>query len=408
MQSQEKHKGESMNLKTLKDCDLKGKKVLLRADLNVPMKDGKVDNDERIVRTLPTVKYMMEQGAKVTIATHLGRPKGDGFEKEFSLEPVAKYLEEKLGKRVNFVNDCIGEKVVNKVESIKDDEVLMLENLRFYKQETKNDADFVKELAKGYDVYVSDAFSTSHRAHASTEGVAHILDSYAGLLMEEEVTALSKITNNPERPSAAIVGGAKISTKLALLKNLVQKVDHLILCGGMGNTLLFALGTNVEGCLHEAEMKKEALEIIEEAKKHNCEIVLPVDGTGAKELKEGIETVNFTHSDDRTGYEIFDAGSQSVELFKETISSVKTILWNGPLGVFEVPPFNKATNELAKHVGDLTKQGKLTSVAGGGDTVSALQRSGASADFTYLSTAGGAFLEWIEGKELPGVKVLTK
>ncbi len=397
-----------MELKTLKDCDLKGKKVLLRADLNVPMKDGKVDNEERIVRTIPTIKYMLEQGAKVTIATHLGRPKGEGFEESFSLKEVASHLEKKLGNKVSFVEDCIGEKVEQAVNNLQENEVLMLENLRFYKEETKNDPEFTKKLAKGYDVFVSDAFSTSHRAHASTAGVAEILDSYAGLLMEEEVNALKKITNNPERPSAAIVGGAKISTKLALLKNLVQKVDYLLLCGGMGNTILYALGNNMEGCLYEADMKEEALEITKEAKKHNCEIVLTVDGVGAKELKENVETVNFAHSDDKNGYEVFDAGEESIKKFIETVNNVKTVLWNGPLGVFEVPPFDNATNKLALHIASLTKAGKITSVAGGGDTISALQKSGANKDFSYLSTAGGAFLEWIEGKELPGVKVLTK
>lgn len=393
---------------TLNDISVEGKVVLIRLDLNVPMKNGVVTNKERIIRSTPSITELSQKGAKVVILSHLGRPKGDGFEEEFTLKPIASALSETLGKTVHFATDCIGDAAKDAISKLNNGDILMLENVRFHKAETKNDIDFTKKLASLGDIFVSDAFSASHRAHSSTEGLAHILPYAAGRLMEAELTALEQALGNPQKPVLAIVGGAKISTKLDVFHNLVKKSQYIIIGGGMANTFLYANGIDVGESLCEKDMKDECLKIISEAKSHGCQIVLPVDATCAKELKEGQTTSNVQNGNWQNGEKIFDAGSQSIINFIDVIKQCKTLIWNGPLGAFEIKPFDKATNEVAKEVASLTSAGKLVSIAGGGDTVSALQNANVDSQFTYISTAGGAFLEWMEGKDLPGVICLLK
>lgn len=396
------------NLKTLDSVNITNKKVLVRVDFNVPMKEGKVDNNERIVRALPTIKELIQKKAKIILISHLGRPSGAGFESDFTLKPVAEELSKVLNAPVNFANDCVGILAEKAASELASGEVLMLENLRFHKEETKNDPSFAKQLAALADVFVSDAFSAAHRAHTSTEGITRFLPSVAGRLMEAEVNALQSALGNPKKPVVAIVGGAKVSTKLTVLHNLVKKVNTIIIGGGMGSTFIYAQGINVQRSLHEPNMKDECLKILEEAKKANCELVFPIDAQMALDLKENIEVIIGDNKKVPVNYEILDAGPESVKKFKTILDNAKTLIWNGPLGAFEVPPFNKATNELALYASSLTKAGKLISIAGGGDTVSAIEKAGVYNDFTYISTAGGAFLEWMEGKTLPGVTALEK
>ncbi len=396
-----------MEFNTLEDFDVKGKRVVVRADLNVPMKDGVVTNSARIDRTVPTLQYLANNGAKVIILTHLGRPKGER-NLEFTTEPVAGALAKALAKDVKFVSDCIGDEVKQAIDNMQAGEFLLLENLRFYKEETDNDANFAKELAALGDIYISDAFSTSHRAHASTAGVAAYLPVAAGKLMQAEIEALSNALEAPEKPVVAVVGGAKVSTKLAVLHNLVKKVDYLIVGGGMANTFLNAKGVDVKTSLCEHEMKDESLAILEEAKASGCNVLLPIDARLGKEFKAGTEVAQSDINDIPDGYIILDDGDKTIAELESVLNNVKTVLWNGPLGAFEIEPFDTATNKVALKVAELTKAGKVLSVAGGGDTVAALQKSGAASDFSYISTAGGAFLEWMEGKELPGVAVLKK
>lgn len=391
--------------KTLSDYDVAGKRVILRADLNVPMKDGVVTDSTRIDRTLPTIVELTQKGARVVLITHWGRPKGERVA-EMTVRPIADALAAKLGKDVRFAEDCIGEAAENVVNSLADTEVAVLENLRYYKEETDNDLEFAKKLAALGDIYVNDAFSCAHRAHASTEALARLLPAAAGRLMQAELEALSNALEAPERPVAALVGGAKVSTKLDVLNNLSKKVDMLIIGGGMANTFLAAQGINVGKSLCEHDLKETALQIIAAAKENGCEIVLPVDGVVAKEFAAGAanQTVDIQAVGDDDM--ILDVGPASVEDVKARLSTCKTIVWNGPMGAFEIEPFDAGTNGAAQVAGELTKAGKLVSVAGGGDTVAALDHAGVKEDFTYISTAGGAFLEWIEGKELPGVEVL--
>lgn len=392
--------------KTLSDYHLAGKRVLLRADLNVPMKDGIVTDSTRIDRTVPTIVELMQKGARVVLITHWGRPKGQRVA-EMSVKPVADALSAALGKDVKFADDCIGEAAEKVVNSLADTEVCVLENLRYYKEETDNDLDFAKKLAALGDIYVNDAFSCAHRAHASTEALAKLLPSAAGRLMQAELEALSGALEAPERPVAALVGGAKVSTKLDVLNNLSAKVDMLIIGGGMANTFLNAQGINVGSSLCEHDLAETALKIIESAKANGCEIVLPVDGVVAKEFAAGAENRTVSLKDGVGEDEmILDVGPASVADVKERLSKCKTIVWNGPMGAFEIQPFDAGTNGAAQAAAELTKAGSLVSVAGGGDTVAALDHAGAKEDFSYISTAGGAFLEWIEGKELPGVEVL--
>ncbi len=399
--------------RTLEDLNnLNGKVVMLRADLNVPMDENfNVTNTARIDRTVPTIKYLMDKGAKVVVISHFGRPEGKGDMKN-SLSHIVPDLQKALGHKVVFVDDCIGPKVEQAIKNMKADEVLLLENLRFYDEEKKGNAEWAKELVKPADVYVSDAFSTAHRAHASMVAAAEQLPSVMGLLMEEEVDALTKGLNNPERPLMAIVGGSKVSTKLDLLNNLVKKVNKLVISGGMAHTFLKAQGfdaINEKNSLVQPDMIETAKEIMETAKASNCEIILPCDLVAAKEFKPNAEhkTVDLEHIP-AEGWELLDIGEKSIAQINAKLEECKTLVWNGPLGVFEMKPFDNATNKVAQKAAELTAAGKLTSVAGGGDTVSALANAGVANKFTYISTAGGAFLEWMEGKELPGVAVMKK
>lgn len=398
--------------KTIDDLgDLNGKVVMLRADLNVPMDENfKVTNTARIDRTVPTIKTLMDKGAKVVVISHFGRPEGKGDIKN-SLRYVAPELEKALGKKVTFVDDCIGESVEKAVKNMKADEVLLLENLRYYNEEKKGDAAWAKELIKPADAYVSDAFSTAHRAHASMVAAPELLPSAMGLLMAEEVGALSSGLNNPNRPLMAIVGGSKVSTKLDLLNNLVKKVNKLVISGGMAHTFLKVLGVkgiSEENSLVQNDMLDTAKEILATAKANNCEIILPIDVVVAKEFAANAEHETVDVDNIPATGTLLDVGAKTVAEIKAKMAECKTLVWNGPLGAFELKPFDAATNEVAQYAAELTEAGKLTTVAGGGDTVSALANAGVADKFSYISTAGGAFLEWMEGKELPGVVIFKK
>lgn len=396
------------NFNTIDDIDAKGKVVFVRADLNVPVKEGKITDTTRIDRLVPTLKELVAKGAKVVVASHFGRPKGQK-NPDMSLGMIKDALATALGQDVVFVDDCIGDAVKTAVASMKDGDVILLENLRFYAQEEKNDADFAAKLAENIDIYVNDAFSCAHRAHASTEGMAKLKPNAAGRLMQAELEALDAALGSPKRPVAAIVGGAKVSTKLDLLGNLVQKVDVLVIGGGMANTFLFAKGVNVGKSLCEKEMADTAREIMKKADEAKCDIVLPVDVVVAKEFAENPASLREADVNDVKEDEmILDVGEKSAKEVIAKLGDCKTIIWNGPVGAFETKPFDKATNEIAKAVADLTQEGKLLSVGGGGDTVSALKKAGVAKQLSYLSAAGGAFLEWMEGKTLPGVKILEK
>lgn len=398
--------------KTIEDLgDLSGKVVMLRADLNVPMDENfKVTNTARIDRTVPTIKTLMDKGAKVVVISHFGRPEGKGDMKN-SLSHVAPELEKSLGKKVIFVSDCIGKEVEDAVAKMSGDEVLLLENLRFYDEEKKGNEDWAKELVKPADVYVSDAFSTAHRAHASMVAAAKLLPSAMGLLMAEEVAALTSGLNNPKRPLMAIVGGSKVSTKLDLLNNLVKKVDKLVIAGGMAHTFLKVLGAkgiNESNSLVQTDMLDTAKEILATAKANNCEIILPADLVWATEFAANAEHKTVDLDNIPADGTLLDVGEKTIAVIKEKLAECKTLVWNGPLGAFELKPFDESTNVVAQAAADLTKAGKLTTVAGGGDTVSALANAGVADKFSYISTAGGAFLEWMEGKELPGVVIFKK
>ena len=399
--------------RTLDDLgDLHGKVAMLRADLNVPMDENfHVTNTARIDRTVPTIKELMKRGAKVVVISHFGRPEGKGDMKN-SLSHIVGDLQKSLGHKVVFVDDCIGPKVEEAVKNMKNDEILLLENLRFYNEEKKGDEAWAKELVKPADVYVSDAFSTAHRAHASMVAAVKERPAAFGLLMAEEVNALSKGLNDPKRPLMAIVGGSKVSTKLDLLNNLVKKVDKLVISGGMAHTFMKATGidtVNEANSLVQMDMLDTAKEIMATAKANNCKIVLPLDVVVSKEFKPMAEhkTVDLEHIP-AEGWSLLDVGDKTIATINAAMDGCSTLVWNGPLGVFEMKPFDNATNKVAEHAAELTAAGKLMSVAGGGDTVSALANAGVENKFSYISTAGGAFLEWMEGKELPGVAVLKK
>lgn len=394
-------------LKTTDGIDVKGKRVIVRADLNVPVRDGKVTDATRLERLLPGLNALADRGAKVIVISHFGRPK-NGPEAEFSLRPIAETLQRLLGREVAFSGDSIGAEAAGTVGKLNDGGVAVLENLRFHKGEEKNDPAFAGELAKLGDIFVGDAFSCAHRAHASTEGLTHFLPSYAGPLLMEEINALRTALEKPQRPTAAVVGGAKVSTKIPVLTNLVAKVDHLIIGGGMANTFLQAMGVAVGKSLAEPDFHGTARDILAEAKQKGCEIVLPVDAVVATEFKEGAAHKVVTVSNVPDDAMILDVGPQSVARTSALLEHTRTLLWNGPLGAFEIAPFGDGTFALARAAAALTKAGKLVSVAGGGDTVAALNSAGVTDDFTYVSTAGGAFLEWLEGRELPGVAALTR
>ena len=394
--------------KTLDDLtDIAGKRILVRVDLNVPVTDGKVSDTTRIERVAPTILELSEKGAKVILLAHFGRPKGEPVADQ-SLSLIAPSVEEVLDQRVAFASDCIGDVATAAIAEMNDGDVLLLENTRFHKGEEKNEAGFVAELAKNGDIYVNDAFSAAHRAHASTEGLAHHLPAYAGRTMQAELEALEKGLGQPTRPVVAIVGGAKVSTKIDLLSNLVGKVDALVIGGGMANTFIAAQGIDVGKSLCEHDLADTARAIMETAKTAGCTIVLPVDGVVAREFKANAENETVDVTAIPADAMMLDVGPRSIELVNDWIGKAATLVWNGPLGAFEITPFDKATVSAALHAAEQTKAGKLVSVAGGGDTVSALNHAGVAGAFSYVSTAGGAFLEWMEGKELPGVAVLTK
>ncbi|MEQ1651171.1 MAG: phosphoglycerate kinase [Hyphomicrobium sp.] len=394
-------------LKTTQGIDVAGKRVLVRADLNVPVRDGAVTDATRLERLVPGLKDLASRGAKVIVISHFGRPKS-GPEAEFSLRPVADQFSQLLGTPVTFATDCVGGSAEQAVNGLKNGDIAVLENLRFHKGEEKNDPVFASELAKLGDIFVGDAFSCAHRAHASTEGLTHHLPSYAGPLLMEEINALRTALEIPQRPTAAVVGGAKVSTKIPVLTNLVAKVDKLIIGGGMANTFLQAMGVNVGKSLSEPEFHKTAHEIMAAAKAKGCEIVLPVDAVIAREFKAGAASEVVLVTNVPADAMILDVGPASVAHVAKVLDGCKTLLWNGPMGAFEISPFGAGTFALAKQAAALTKAGKLVSVAGGGDTVAALNAAGVTQDFTYVSTAGGAFLEWLEGQELPGIAALTR
>jgi len=393
------------DFRTLDDARVSGKRVLLRVDLNVPTENGKVTDATRIERVAATITELADKGGKVILLAHFGRPKG-GPDQANSLRPVADAVAGVVKRPVSFAADCIGKTAADAVARMKNGDILLLENTRFYKGEEKNDPAFVEELAKLGDIYVNDAFSAAHRAHASTEGLAHKLPSYAGRAMQAELEALNIALGNPERPVAAIVGGAKVSTKLDLLGNLLGKVDILIIGGGMANTFLFAEGKGVGKSLSEKDMADSARRILAAAKDAGRRIVLPLDAVVAKELKPhaAARVVDVDHvAEDEM---ILDIGPKSVVAVEGLLGEIKTLVWNGPFGAFETPPFEEATFAIARTVGFLTRDGKLKSIAGGGDTAAALNEAGVAGQFTYVSAAGGAFLEWMEGKALPGVEAL--
>jgi phosphoglycerate kinase len=390
--------------RTLDDLDVKAKRVLLRVDLNVPMENGRVTDLTRLERVAPTITEIADKGGKVILLAHFGRPKGR--DEKASLKPIAAALSGVLKKPVAFADDCIGEAAASAIAAMKDGDILCLENTRFHKEEEKNDPAFVAELARLGDIWVNDAFSAAHRAHGSTEGVGHKLPAYAGRSMQAELEALGKALEAPTKPVIAIVGGAKVSTKIDLLENLVTKVDALVIGGGMANTFLHAQGVAIGKSLAERELAPTALRILEKAEAANCAIILPVDATVAFHFAAG--TPSFAYGLDAIPPDsmILDIGPQSTARIHAAIDDAATLVWNGPLGAFEIQPFDRGTVVAARHAAGRTKAKKLVSVAGGGDTVAALNQAGVAHDFTYISTAGGAFLEWMEGKPLPGVEVL--
>ena len=390
--------------RTLDDVDVSGKRVLLRVDLNVPMEGGRVTGATRLERVAPTITEIAERGGRVILLAHLGRPRGR--DPKDSLKPVAAALAGIIKRPVAFADDCIGEVASSAVSAMKNGDILCLENTRFHKEEENNDPAFVAELAKLGDIWVNDAFSAAHRAHASTEGLGHKLPAYAGRTMQAELDALSRALERPVKPVIAIVGGAKVSTKIDLLQNLVSKVDALVIGGGMANTFLHAQGIAVGKSLAEKDLAGTALKIIEKATASNCAIILPVDATVAFHF--AANSPSHAYGLDAIPPEgmILDVGPQSTVRIQAAIDDAATLVWNGPLGAFEMTPFDRGTVLAARHAAERTKAKRLISVAGGGDTVAALNQAGVAADFTYVSTAGGAFLEWMEGKPLPGVEVL--
>ncbi|MDO8902688.1 MAG: phosphoglycerate kinase [Phenylobacterium sp.] len=396
-----------MTFKTLDDADLTGQRALVRVDINVPMADGEVTDDTRLAAAKPTVDKLRAAGARVILLAHFDRPKGKRVP-EMSLAQVVEPLSRVLGVKVAFAQDCIGEAADKAVAALADGEVLLLENVRFHPGEEKNDIDFAKALAANGDLYVNDAFSVAHRAHASTEALARLLPAYAGEQMRLELQALDAALGSPKRPVLGIVGGAKVSTKLDLLNNLVGKLDSLAIGGGMANTFLAAQGIDVGGSLCEHDLGEEARQIIAAAEKAGCQLLLPIDVVTAVEVAPGVASrvqgLDSLGPDDK----ILDAGPQTLARLIATMDAASTLIWNGPLGVFEVPPFDKATVSAAKRAAERAKSGQLVAVAGGGDTVAALNAVGCADDFTFVSTAGGAFLEWMEGKTLPGVAALSQ
>jgi len=394
--------------RSIEKAEVEGKRVLVRVDMNVPMRDGVITDTNRIDRVLPSIRSLSARGAKVVVLSHFGRPKGKRVP-EMSLRPVAEKMDELLeSTQVRFISECIGPEVEREVNSLENGQVVFLENLRFHPGEEASDPEFVKAIARLGDIYVNEAFSSCHRGHASIEAITKLLPSYAGYLVAAEIDALSTALDHPERPVAAVVGGAKVSTKISVLNNLVQKFDCVIIGGGMANTFLHAQGIDVGNSLCEADLAGTARQIIKTAKAAGCEIMLPVDAVVAKEFKAGAPSEVCKLDAVPSDAMILDVGPETVKALILRLSTCRTLLWNGPLGAFEIEPFGEGTFALAREAARLTKAGSLVTVAGGGDTVAALNAAGVGKDFTYVSTAGGAFLEWLEGKELPGVAALRQ
>ena len=395
------------DFRTLDGVDVKGKRALVRVDFNVPMEDGRVTDDTRLAAALPTIRKLQDGGAKVILVSHFDRPKGKVVP-SMSLKPVMAPLERLLGAPVAFADDCVGDAAARAVGAMRDGDVLLLENLRFHAGEEANDPAFAKDLAANGDLYVDDAFSAAHRAHASTEELAHLLPAYAGEQMRRELEALNAALGHPKKPVLGIVGGSKVSSKLELLENLTGKLDRLAIGGGMANTFLFAQGHEVGASYCEKELADTAREIMASAKTRGCELLLPVDIVVAERPEPGAAARVRGLGEVDAHERILDAGPKTVERLCAAMDASATLIWNGPLGVFETPPFDKGTAEAARHAAQLCKAGKLVAVAGGGDTVSALNAAHVAGDFTFVSTAGGAFLEWMEGKSLPGVAALKE
>jgi phosphoglycerate kinase len=393
-----------MTFRTLDSADLSGKRVLVRVDLNVPTDNGKVTDFTRIERVVQTIKEISDKGGKVILLAHFGRPKGR--DPKESLKPVAEAVARVVGRPVAFADDCVGEAAESAVAAMKNGDILCLENTRFHKEEEKNDPAFVEKLAKLGDLYVNDAFSAAHRAHATTEGLARKLPAYAGRTMQAELEALSKALETPTKPVIAVVGGAKVSTKLELLENLISRVDALVIGGAMANTFLFAQGVKIGKSLAEKDMADTARRILSKAEDANCAIILPVDATIAYHFEANAPSFHYGLDAIPSDAMILDVGPQSIERIKGALDDAATLVWNGPLGAFEMKPFDAGTVTIARYAADRTKQKRLVSVAGGGDTVAALNAAGVAEKFTYVSTAGGAFLEWLEGRKLPGVEAL--
>jgi phosphoglycerate kinase len=396
-----------MTFRTLDQADLKGKRALVRVDFNVPMHDGVITDDTRLRAALPTIAELRKAGAKVILLSHFDRPKGKRVP-SMSLRPVVEPLAKLIGAPVAFADDCVGEVAERAEGYLQPGGVLLLENLRYHAGEEANDPAFARQLAALGDLYVDDAFSAAHRAHASTEGIAHLLPAYAGESMRRELDALDRALGHPERPVLGIVGGSKVSSKLDLLTHLISKLDRLAIGGGMANTFLFAQGWEVGASYCEKDLAETARDIIRAAGKHNCELLLPIDIVVAEQMAHGAPSRIRGLGEVDEHERILDAGPQTVARLNAAMDASKTLIWNGPLGVFEIPPFDKGTIAAAKHAASLAKAGKLVAVAGGGDTVSALNVAGVVDDFTFVSTAGGAFLEWMEGKALPGVEALKR
>ena len=391
-----------MNKKTVKDIDLKGKKVFVRCDFNVPMDENQnITDNTRIVAALPTIKYLLEQNCKIILASHLGRPKGE-VKPEFSLKPVAKELSKLLGKEVIMANDVIGEDAMTKASNLKEGEIMLLENVRFHREETDNDPEFAKKLASMAEIFVNDAFGTAHRAHASTTGIADYIPGVAGFLIEKELKFLGNAINNPERPFVAILGGAKVSDKIGVIDSLLDKVDTLMIGGGMAYTFFKAQGYNVGNSLCEVEKTGLALQAMEKAKAKGVKLLLPIDTKVGKEFKPDTESKTVVWTEIPDEWEGFDIGEKTIEMFKKELQNAKTVIWNGPLGLFEFEQFAIGTNEIAKTLAELD----ATTIIGGGDSAAAVTKAGLADKMTHISTGGGASLEFLEGKKLPGIECL--
>lgn len=391
-----------MSKKTIKDIDLKGKKVFVRCDFNVPMdKEQKITDNTRIIAALPTIKYLLEQNCKIILASHLGRPKGE-VKPEFSLKPVAKELSKLLNKEVIMANDVIGEDAIFKAKNLKEGEIMLLENVRFHREETDNDPEFAKRLASMAEIFVNDAFGTAHRAHASTAGIASYIPAVSGFLIEKELTVLGNAINNPERPFVAILGGAKVSDKIGVINSLLDKVDTLMIGGGMAYTFFKAQGYSVGNSLCEEEKIGLAIEAMEKAKQKGVKLLLPVDTKVGKEFKPDTESKTVAWTEIPDDWEGFDIGEKTIAMFKEELKNAKTVIWNGPLGLFEFDQFAIGTNEIAKALAELN----ATTIIGGGDSGAAVEKAGLADKMTHISTGGGASLEFLEGKKLPGIECL--